>query len=209
MDKEALKRGEHHFLEGARVREAFWQTQKNTLLEVAKVIAAALTKGAKILLCGNGGSAADAQHLAAEFVNRYKLERPPLPALALTTDTSILTAIGNDYCFTDIFVKQIKALAMPGDILMAFSTSGKSANILTALAVAKEKNLTTIGFSGNSGGLMADHCDYLFLVPSEITPLIQEVHITIGHVLCELIDYYLFEDGEFLENYLDYYKEDL
>lgn len=209
MDKEALKRGENHFLEGAKVRENFWQTQKNTLLEVAKVIAASLTKGAKILLCGNGGSAADAQHLAAEFVNRYKLERPPLPALALTTDTSILTAIGNDYCFTDIFVKQIKALAMPGDILMAFSTSGKSANILAALAVAKEKNLITIGFSGNSGGLMTDHCDYLFLVPSEVTPLIQEVHITIGHVLCELIDYYLFEDGEFLENYLDYYKEDL
>ncbi|KUJ95559.1 MAG: Phosphoheptose isomerase [Desulfonauticus sp. 38_4375] len=204
MNNEALKRGEKHFLEGAKVREKFWQENKNILLEVSKIIAAALTKGAKILLCGNGGSAADSQHLAAEFVNRYKLERPPLPAIALTTDTSILTAIGNDYCFTDIFVKQIKALGMPGDILLAFSTSGKSANILTALAVAREKNILTIGFTGGKGNLMADHCDYLFAVPSTNTPLIQEVHITIGHVLCDLIDYFLFEDGESLEKYLDY-----
>ncbi|SDN64542.1 D-sedoheptulose 7-phosphate isomerase [Desulfonauticus submarinus] len=203
MDKEAYKRGEQHFLEGLEVRRNFWETHKDIVVEVAKKVAAGLTCGSKILLCGNGGSAADAQHIAAEFVNRYKMERPPLPAIALTTDSSILTAIGNDYSFADVFVKQVKALGLGGDFLFGISTSGKSANVLAALAVAREREMITVGFCGAKPSLMQDHCDYLFLVPSEKTPIIQEVHIAIGHILCELIDYFLFEDGEALEKYID------
>ncbi|MDQ7032142.1 MAG: D-sedoheptulose 7-phosphate isomerase [Desulfonauticus sp.] len=202
MADKAYQKIEMHFLDGVRLRKDFFAKYKEMLLKVAKVIAASLTQGGKVLLCGNGGSAADSQHIAAEFVNRYKMERPPLPAIALTTDTSILTAVGNDYSFNDIFVKQIKALGLAGDVLIAISTSGKSPNIVAALATAKEKSLVTIGLTGANPNLMQDFCDYLFLVNSQNTPLIQEIHITIGHVLCDLIDYFLFEDIDALEKYM-------
>jgi len=203
MSDLAYERAQKHFEQGLEVRQRCWEENKKRIVKVAQVLAKGLIQGSKILLCGNGGSAADAQHLAAEFVNRYKLERPPLPALALTTDTSILTAVGNDYSFLDIFVKQVKALGVPGDILLGISTSGKSANVLAALAVAKEKNMLTIGFCGEDSGLMQDHCDYILSVPSTNTPIIQEVHIAIGHVLCDLVDFFLFEDYQTLEKYME------
>ena len=145
-----------------------------------------------ILLCGNGGSAADAQHLAAEFVNRFLIDRRPLPAVALSTDTSILTAVGNDFGFELVFAKQVQALGRPGDVLMAMSTSGNSPNVLSALRAGRESGMITLGLTGEGGGKMRGMCDHLLAVPSSQTPLIQEVHITIGHLLCLLTDEILF-----------------
>jgi len=181
-----------HAKDGAELREVFFRTNAAYVAEAARVLAVRLAKGGKILLCGNGGSAADAQHIAAEFVNRFLMERPPLPALALTTDTSALTAIGNDYGFEKVFAKQVQALGVAGDALVAISTSGTSANVIEALKTARDKGLVTIGLTGQAGD-MAQLCDYLFCVPSAATPLIQEVHIALGHILCRLVDYYLFE----------------
>ncbi|MBI4114614.1 MAG: D-sedoheptulose 7-phosphate isomerase [Candidatus Niyogibacteria bacterium] len=144
--------------------------------------------GGKILIFGNGGSAADAQHIAAEFINRYAKDRKALPAIALTTDTSILTSIGNDSSFENIFSRQIEALGSPGDIAWGISTSGKSLNIVRALEVAKSKGLVTIGFTGREGGNMKDIVDYHVNVPVESTARIQEVQMTISHIICELIE---------------------
>lgn len=151
----------------------------------------ALEQRGKILVCGNGGSAADAQHFAAELVNRYRRPRVPLPAIALTTDSSALTAIGNDESFDQIFSKQIEALGCSGDILMALSTSGRSANILRAIEAAHKAEMQIIAFSGGDGGMMPrmlQHDDIELRVPSPMTPRIQEVHILLLHILCELID---------------------
>jgi len=167
------------------------------------LIVDAYKNGKKVLLCGNGGSAADAQHLAAEFVNRFQLERPPLPAIALTTDTSILTAIGNDYGFEQAFLKQVQALGRKGDVLVAISTSGGSPNVLHALRAARAGGLVTVGLAGGNGGEMPPLCDYLFNVPHKRTALVQEVHIAVGHLLCELTDYFLFEAVAELAPYLD------
>lgn len=153
----------------------------------AKVCQHALNRGNKILLCGNGGSAADAQHIAAELVGRFKKERPGLPAIALTTDTSALTAIGNDYGFDQIFSRQIEAIGREGDVLIAISTSGKSPNIKNAIAAAFMQKLKIIGFTGIKGE-MAYQCDYILYAPSEETARIQELHIMYGHILCELLD---------------------
>ncbi len=161
------------------------------MVESAEKMAMCLTSGHKILLFGNGGSAADAQHLAAEFVNRFRIERPPLAALALTTDTSILTSIGNDYHFNDIFSKQIKALGKKDDIAWGFSTSGNSKNIIKGIDTAKEAGIFTIGMSGH-GGELAARADRAFCVKSNSTARIQETHITIGHILCDLVDQILF-----------------
>jgi len=191
-----------HAKEGAELREVFFRTNAGHVAEAARTMAARLAKGGKILLCGNGGSAADAQHIAAEFVNRFLMERPPLPALALTTDTSALTAIGNDYGFEKIFAKQVQALGVAGDALVAISTSGTSANVIEALKTARDKGLVTVGLTGQAGD-MAPLCDYLFCVPSASTPLIQEVHIALGHMLCRLVDYYLFEAVAELAPYLE------
>jgi D-sedoheptulose 7-phosphate isomerase len=146
----------------------------------------------KILIAGNGGSAADAQHIAGELVSRFYFDRPGLPAIALTTDTSILTAIGNDYGYENVFSRQIQALGIPGDIFIAYSTSGCSKNIIRALEIAKEKQLITIGFSGLGIGPMHDLCDILLPAPSHSTPKIQEVHLVLGHILCGLIENEIF-----------------
>ena len=192
-----------HSTAGCGLRENFFQQNADKVVEVARLMAVSLAGGGKILLCGNGGSAADAQHIAAEFVNRFMIERPPLPAIALTTDTSIITAIGNDYGFNLIFAKQVQALGRDGDILTVISTSGNSPNILHALRAARDKKIITVGIGGQTGGEMAPYCDYTLLVPSKNTPLIQEVHITIGHLLCRLVDYFLFEAVAELKPYLN------
>lgn len=183
----------NHAHEGARLRESFFTDHAEQVAETARVMARSLANGGKILFCGNGGSAADAQHFAAELVNRFLMERPPLPAIALTTDSSALTAIGNDYAFSQIFSKQVQALGHPGDVLVGISTSGGSPNVCEALRVARENGLITVGLSGGSGGAMITHCHYALIVPDKSTPLIQEIHAAIGHMLCWLVDYYLFE----------------
>jgi len=147
-----------------------------------------LRNGGKILLFGNGGSAADAQHIAAELVGRYKVERKGLPAIALTTDTSAITSIGNDFGYNHIFDRQVEALANKGDVAIGISTSGKSDNIISALKLASKLNCITIGFSGQDGGEMNEICNINLVVPSEDTPRIQEMHIVIGHTICHLID---------------------
>lgn len=161
---------------------------------VAELLAQVFRSGGKVLIFGNGGSAADAQHLAAEFVNRFQVERPPLAAQALTTDTSILTAVGNDYDFTEIFAKQIRALGKPGDLAWAISTSGNSPNVVDGLKTAREMGLKTLALSGCDGGPVAAAADLALTVPSRSTPRVQEVHITLGHVLCDLVDYLLFPE---------------
>jgi D-sedoheptulose 7-phosphate isomerase len=157
------------------------------IIRAADMLSACLAGGNKILIFGNGGSAADAQHLAAEFVNRFQIERPPLAAIALTTDTSIITSIGNDYHFDDIFSKQVEALGRQGDIAWGISTSGNSANVLKALGAARKIGLSTIGMTGRAGKL-AEGVDLVFTVGSDVTARIQESHITLGHILCDLVD---------------------
>ncbi len=154
----------------------------------SSIIVNALKEGNKILLCGNGGSAADAQHIAAELTGRYKSERRGLPGIALTTDTSALTAIGNDYGYDRVFDRQVEALANKGDVLIGISTSGNSQNIINAFKLAKEIGCKTVGFSGRDGGLMNDICDINLVVPSNNTPRIQEMHILFGHTICQIID---------------------
>jgi D-sedoheptulose 7-phosphate isomerase len=168
--------------------------QAEQVAAAAQVLADTLKRGGKILLFGNGGSAADAQHLAAEFVNRFQIERPPLAALALTTDTSILTSIANDYDFLEVFAKQVRALGLPGDAALGFSTSGNSGNVVRALEVAREMGLKTLALSGRDGGPVAAAAELAIVVPSWSTPRVQEVHITIGHVLCDLVDFLLFPE---------------
>lgn len=180
------------FEESADVKLSFVKKNLKTIISVVELIVEAFHEGNKVMLFGNGGSAADAQHIAAEFVNRFMIERPPLPAMALTTDTSVITSIGNDYKFDDIFLKQIKALGKEGDIAWGISTSGNSPNVLKALKEAKKMGLKTIGMTGKDGGKMAKMVDYLLNVESDSTPRIQETHITAAHVICELIDIKLF-----------------
>lgn len=153
------------------------------------VIWKALKSGHKILLCGNGGSAADAQHIAAELVGRYEHERRAFPAISLTTDTSALTAISNDYGYENVFARQVEALAVPGDVLIAISTSGKSPSVVKAVEQARAIGCKTIALTGCSGQPLASHCDLAVVVPSERTSRVQEAHITIGHLWCEIVDY--------------------
>ncbi|MGE4497890.1 MAG: SIS domain-containing protein [Deferribacterales bacterium] len=162
------------------------------LIGISTEIVKCFENGGKVLIFGNGGSAADSQHIAAEFTNRFKMERPPLPALALTTDTSALTAIGNDYSFEEVFDKQLKALGNTNDIAWGISTSGNSPNVLAALRTAGRQGMTTIGFTGKDGGLMRGLCDHLLISPSECTPRIQEIHIAAAHIICELVDEIMF-----------------
>ncbi len=196
MPSSAFEIIETYAARGARVRLDFFAAHTERVVTVAKVLTSCLQNQGKIFLCGNGGSAADAQHLAAEFVSRFQIERRPLPAIALTTDTSVITAIGNDDGFERIFKKQLQALAGPADALLAFSTSGKSLNIVQALDQAVKIGMTSIGIVGKDGGMMADRCEHLLRVNCSETPLIQEVHIALGHLLCALVDHFLFETGE-------------
>ncbi len=177
------------FAESIRVKQAFLRDNLDVLMQAIDAVVAAFKSGNKLLLFGNGGSAADAQHIAAEFVNRFRVERPPLAAIALTTDSSALTSIANDYDYSQIFAKQVQALGKPGDIAIAISTSGNSANVIAALDVCKQSNIRTIGFTGGSGGEMAKDVDFLLNVgATKDTARIQETHILIGHVICELVD---------------------
>jgi len=181
------------FRESADIKMRFIRQNAEALTLAVQMVVEAFKAGNKILLFGNGGSAADAQHIAAEFVNRFLIERPPLPAIALTTDTSILTSISNDYGYADSFAKQVKALGKEGDVAIGISTSGSAANVLKAIKAAKEMGLKTVGLAGRDGGELAKVVDIALVVDSQIVPRIQEVHITIGHVLCEMVDRMLFQ----------------
>ena len=163
-------------------------TLSGEILTAANAISNRLTNGGKLLLMGNGGSAADSQHIAAELIGRFKKERKAIPALALTVDSSSLTALGNDYGFDTIFSRQVEALATANDAVIGISTSGNSPNVIRALKLAREIGAITIGFMGNSGGNMKDCVDISIIVPSNDTARIQEVHITIGHIICEIIE---------------------
>ncbi|HXL69461.1 MAG TPA: D-sedoheptulose 7-phosphate isomerase [Xanthobacteraceae bacterium] len=158
------------------------------LVKIADTIAAALKAGGKVMLCGNGGSAADAQHIAAELLGRYEAEREPLAALALTTDTSALTAIGNDYGFEHVFSRQVRGLGRKGDVLVGLSTSGKSPNVLAALDAAREMGIAAIGFTGKKGGDMSSCCDIVLNAPSDKTAVIQQIHLTAAHIVCGLVE---------------------
>lgn len=155
---------------------------------IAAVIRKALAAGNKVLFCGNGGSAADSQHLAAEFVGRFQKERCGLPAIALTVDTSILTAVGNDYGFDKVFSRQVEALAQPGDVLIGISTSGNSANVVNAVELAKSRGVCCVGMTAAGGGRLAEICDECIAIPVKVTARAQEMHILIGHIICELVD---------------------
>jgi D-sedoheptulose 7-phosphate isomerase len=169
-------------------------TITGTLAEIAQGCLSALRAGKKLLFAGNGGSAADAQHLAAEFVSRFAFDRPGLAAFALTTDTSVLTAIGNDYGYERLFARQVEAVAQPGDVFFGFSTSGRSPNVLNAFRACRERGIATVGFTGEAGGDMEALCDHLIRIPSRETPKIQEGHITLGHILCALVEREMFAD---------------
>ena len=181
------------FEETDKIKKRFLDENFSRLIAIIKLIADSLENGNKVLLFGNGGSAAEAQHLAAEFVNRFLMERPPLPAIALSTDSSILTSIGNDYSFSEIFSKQIVALGKEGDIAIGISTSGNSANVIKAIEVAKEIGIETIALTGNDGGDLAKVANYSLIVPSNSTPCIQEVHMAVGHILCEMVEAQIFK----------------
>jgi D-sedoheptulose 7-phosphate isomerase len=174
--------------ESIELKKTFFQANEELIAQVAREIGTALEGGRKILIFGNGGSAGDAQHIAAELVGRFQRERRPYPAIALTTDTSLLTAIGNDYGFEQVFVRQVQALGQKGDIAIAISTSGNSPNVLSATEVAREKGLVTVGLTGRDGGKLGSLVRYHLNVPHPLSARVQEVHIMIGHILCELAD---------------------
>jgi D-sedoheptulose 7-phosphate isomerase len=163
------------------------------IAEMVSLLVETFTRGGKLLVMGNGGSAADAQHFVAEIVGRFKMERKGLPAVALSTDTSILTAIGNDYGFDRVFSRQVEALAAPGDLIVGISTSGNSPNVLQALELAREKGCCTVGLLGKDGGTIKDVCDLALIVPTSDTPRVQEGHITIIHIVCDLIEKTMFK----------------
>lgn len=176
--------------ESIDVKQSFLADASNIVLieNICNSITNAFKNGRKVLLCGNGGSAADAQHIAAEFSGRFKINRPALPAEALHVNTSYLTAVGNDYGFDVIYSRMIEGIGCEGDVLIALSTSGNSTNILNAVKAAKSKSMVTIGMTGISGGDMNDHCDFMVKIPSSNTPRIQESHILVGHIICQLVE---------------------
>jgi len=175
-------------LESAELKRTVAETMADGIEKAIEAICSALKSGKKVLLMGNGGSAADAQHIAGELVGRFKKERKAIPAISLSTDTSILTAIGNDYGFEKVFERQIEALGNKGDVVIGISTSGNSENVYRAMKLAKKMGLTTIGLLGNDGGKIKNLSDIALVVPSKNTPRIQETHITIGHIICEGVE---------------------
>jgi D-sedoheptulose 7-phosphate isomerase len=188
MENIILKR----FKESSEVKTRFLKENLPKLLDVIKLITHTFEGGNKLFFFGNGGSAADAQHMAAEFVNRYIMNRPPLPAIALTTDTSILTSVSNDFAFSEVFAKQLRALGKERDVAIGITTTGNSPNIIKAFEVAKEMGMQTVAFTGNDGGAIGKMVDFPLVVPSTSTPRIQEAHILIGHILCEMVEHSLF-----------------
>jgi D-sedoheptulose 7-phosphate isomerase len=184
------------FAASIAVKRQFLRENLDTLVQVVETIAAALQVGSKLLLFGNGGSAADAQHIAAEFVNRFKMERPPLPAIALTTDSSALTSIANDYGYAEVFAKQVRALGRRGDVAIAISTSGNAVNVVRAVAACRRIGVRTVALTGGSGGKLAGVADLVLRVwGTTDTARIQETHILVGHVICEQVDVRLFGGG--------------
>jgi D-sedoheptulose 7-phosphate isomerase len=184
------------FEESVQAKRAFLSDNLDTLTKTIEALAGCFRNGKKLLIFGNGGSAADAQHIAAEFVNRFRIERPPLPAIALTTDSSALTSIANDYDYSEVFSKQVNALGKPGDMALAISTSGNAANVLTAVAACRQLGITTVGLTGGTGGQLAKNVDYLLTVSQTTTTArIQETHILVAHVICEIVDQILFPSG--------------
>lgn len=186
------------FHDSIEAHKKFSVDNSKILVDFAVAIAKCLTNGNKILLCGNGGSAADSQHIAAEFVGRFVMERPSLPAIALTTDTSLLTAVGNDYSFAEVFEKQVAALANQGDIVWGISTSGNSENVVRALKKASKAGATVLGFAGRDGGIMKNLCDQIVIVDNKETARIQEIHIMCAHIICGLVDEIMF--GKFAKS---------
>lgn len=178
------------FLESASLKEEMSHSEEiiRTLSQIVEVIIQAYKNGGKVILFGNGGSAADSQHIAAELVGRFYLTREPLPAISMTTNTSSITAISNDFSFDEIFLRQVKGLGRGGDIAIGISTSGNSRNVILALDEAKRRDLTTIAFTGSSGGELRDRVDFCLRIPSSDTARIQEGHITAGHIMCELVE---------------------
>ncbi|MGE3976888.1 MAG: SIS domain-containing protein [Nitrospira sp.] len=179
------------FADSARVKQQFAHEHADRIVQVATLVAKAFHNGNKVLLFGNGGSSTDAAHIAAEFVGRYKRERVPLPAIALATDIAAITCIANDYGYEELFARQVRAHGRPGDIAIGISTSGNSPNVLKGVEAARDCGLTTIAWTGAGGGKLAGLVDYPFIVPSTVTSRIQESHITLGHVLCELVEDHL------------------
>ncbi len=184
------------FRDSIDVKERFVEKHLDAIIEVSRVIADAFSEGNKVILFGNGGSATDASHIAAEFVNRFKRERPGLPAVSLATDMAVITSIANDYDYSEIFSRQLKSLATEGDIVIALSTSGQSPNIIKALDVAKRKKLKTVFLTGLKGEKTAAKTAFPFVVPSDNTPRIQETHITLGHVICLMVEDLLFDHSK-------------
>jgi len=181
------------FEDSIQAKRSFLKENLDAVVAAVELIAQAFVRGNKLILFGNGGSAADAQHIAAEFVNRFHMERPPLPALAITTDTSAITSIANDYDYKEIFAKQVKALGKEGDVALAISTSGDAANVLAAIDACKKLKIVTIGLTGGAGGKMVGRVDHLLRVSAgKNTARIQETHILVGHVICEMVDQKLF-----------------
>ena len=193
------QRIQQQFFDSADLKYAAAEILAKPIADAVGTLVGCITAGGKVLVCGNGGSASDAQHFAAEFIGRFERERPGLPAIALTTDTSILTAIGNDYDFNAIFSKQVQAIGAPGDVLLAISTSGNSANVLAAVEAAHAKDMAVIGLTGRSGGKMRDlllETDVHVCVPHERTARIQEVHLLVIHCLCDAVDLQLLGSEE-------------
>jgi D-sedoheptulose 7-phosphate isomerase len=193
------QRIQQQFFDSADLKYAAAEVLSRPVADAVSAIVGAITSGGKILVCGNGGSAADAQHFAAEFVGRFERERPGLAAIALTVDTSILTAVGNDYGFEVVFAKQVEALGAPGDVLLAISTSGNSVNVLAAVAAAHAKDMSVVALTGNGGGRMREkltETDVHICVPHERTARIQEVHLLVLHCLCDAVDLQLLGEQE-------------
>jgi D-sedoheptulose 7-phosphate isomerase len=180
------------FDESAQVKVKFVRDNIDKIIDVVQLIAQAFREGKKVILFGNGGSAMDASHIAAEFVNRFLMERPPLPAIALNTDAAVLTSISNDYDFSQVYSKQLSALGHEGDVVIGISTSGNSPNVIKAIDVAKKNGMKTVILTGGTGGKMAALADITFIVPTKVTARIQETHITLGHAICQMVDEELF-----------------
>lgn len=191
-----IERIQHMARQSIETKRAFFDSHAVEVARAAEIIIASVSAGGKVMAFGNGGSAADAQHIAAELVNRLNYDRPPIAAIALTTDTSILTSVGNDSSFDELFERQLRALGRAGDVALAISTSGNSPNVLRAVRAARDLNIKTIGLTGRNGGELARIVDLALIVEAQSTQRIQETHITIGHVLCEIVEDALYPAGK-------------